>query len=142
MLRGMSYSSDMRRAIGPAQDGRKATIMQTTRTAAEVSAEIKRIQAADRAHNRTMNEGGQGYERSTVPESLFAELAAAENAEFMAVWTSEVLAERRAAWNAGVQQLTAKHGRAIPAAAVAALESRLGYRVGDIARAKRLHGIA
>ena len=116
--------------------------MQTTRTAAAVSAEIARIQAADRAYNSVVNEGGEGYERNSVPAALFAELAAAQDAEFAATWTLPVLTERRAAWNAGMQQITAKHGRMVPANALSALEQRLGYRFADIGRAKRLHGVA
>lgn len=114
----------------------------TARTAAAIRAEIASIQAADRVYNHTVNEGGEGFERSSVSQALHDELYAADNAEFLAVWTADVLAARRAAWNAGLQQLVNKHGRNIPQAAVSDLQRRLGYGVGEIARAKRLHGIA
>lgn len=114
----------------------------THRTAAAIRAEIASIHAADRAYNRTINEGGEGCERNSVSLALHDELQAAEDAEFAAIWTADVLAARRAAWNAGLQQIVNKHGRNVPQAAVSDLQRRLGYGVGEIARAKRLHGIA
>lgn len=114
----------------------------TTRTAAAIRAEIASIHVADRDYNCTINEGGEGCERNSVSRALYDELQAAEDAEFLAIWTADVLSARRAAWNAAVQQIVTKHGRNVPQAAVSDLQRRLGYGVGDIARAKRLHNIA
>jgi hypothetical protein len=112
-----------------------------SRTSAQINAEIAALQAADRAYNRVVNEGGEGYERNSVPATLVAEFHAAKDAEFAAEWTLDVLTERRAAWNAGVNALMSKHGRNVPVEAVSDLSLRLGYGVAEIGKAKRLHGI-
>lgn len=117
------------------------------RTIEQITADIQAIRAADRAYNRSNNEGGYGYERDSVPASLIAEYDAAvvaaesdEAAAFAAEWTLEVFTARRAEWNEGARALAAKHGKSIPAAAIRAQEARLGYTMDAIIRAKQLHG--
>ncbi|HEX5539882.1 MAG TPA: hypothetical protein VFX01_08865 [Methylophilaceae bacterium] len=112
------------------------------RKSQQIQAEINAIRAKDRAYNNLVNEGGEGYERDSVPSALYQELRAADESEFLALWTVELLAVRRAAWNAGVAALTKQHGSNIPTAAVRDLENSLGYKLDDIKRAKRLHGVA
>ena len=111
------------------------------RTTTEIQGEIAAIQAKDKAYNRLVNEGGEGYERNSVPEALWSELLAAEAATFAAEWTAQVTAQRLSAWAAGVAALTAKHGKQIPHAAVRGLEISSGYTLADLRKAKALHGI-
>ena len=110
------------------------------RTTTEIKADITKLAAADRAYNRVLNEGGEGYERNST-SALTDEYLTAEAREFAADWTPEVLAARRAEWNAEVAKISAKYGRQIPQSAVLALPGKLGYQSADIARAKRLHGV-
>lgn len=107
------------------------------RSTTVIQAEIEAIRTKDRAYNRIQNEGGEGYERDSVPDALKQEWLDAEKAEFAAEWTLEILTARRAAWNAAVARRAPK-----TPAAVAQLGADLGYRLQDIKRAKVLHGIA
>lgn len=107
------------------------------RTTKIIQAEIEAIRAKDRAYNRIQNEGGEGYERDSVPEALKQEWLDAEKAEFAATWTLEVLMARRAAWNDAVARRAPK-----TSAAVAQIQRDMGYTLADIKRAKALHGIA
>lgn len=107
------------------------------RTTKAIQAEIEAIRAKDRAYNKIQNEGGEGYERDSVPASLRQEWLDAEKAEFAAEWTLDVLTARRAAWNAAVARRQPK-----TPAAVAQLQRDMGYTIADIKRAKALHGIA
>ncbi len=104
---------------------------------------IQRLRAVD----RVQNEGGEGYSRyEDASESLFAEhqpaITALEKELFAAIWTPEVTAERRSAWNSG---LSAVRDAKTPKAqhdALDALIARLGYSHHDISRAKAINGIA
>lgn len=113
------------------------------RTITQITAELNALIAADKAYNRVANEGGEGFERSNSgKDALHAELTAAKDAAFASEWTAEVTATRRAAWNAGIECLVVKHGRAIPQASVSALRKSLGFGVAEISKAKKLHGLA
>ena len=107
------------------------------RSTTEISADIAKAKAADRAYNRVLNEGGEGYERDSA-EALQREYMAAEAAEFAAVWTLDVLNTRRAAWNAEMLALSAKRVTMTPKL-MDSIVARLGYGLSDIKRAKALH---
>lgn len=107
----------------------------TNRTVQQIEAEISAIQASDRAYNRVVNEGGEGFARNTMRAELWAELADAKKAAFAAEWTFAVWTERRAAWNAEV----AKFGARVSDAQIAALIKRMGYSHHDLRNAKALH---
>lgn len=107
------------------------------RSTKAIQTEIDAIRAKDRAYNRLQNEGGEGYERDSVPASLRQEWLDAEKAEFAAAWTLDVLTARRAAWNEAVARRQPK-----TFAAARELERDMGYTIADIKRAKALHGIA
>ncbi len=109
------------------------------RTTAEISADIAKVKAADRAYNRVLNEGGEGYERDST-EVLEREWLAAQAAEFAAVWTLETLNARRSAWNAEMLELSAKRVTMTPKL-MDSIIARLGYSLTDIKRAKALHGV-
>lgn len=112
------------------------------RTTTEIKAEIDTIRKAMNGYNRLVNEGGEGYvaEDQRIP-ALAAEFIVAQSAEFAAEWTVETTAARRAAWNAEVAPLVAA-GKPVKPEVVKAVETKLGYTLADIARAKKLHGIA
>lgn len=109
------------------------------RTTTEIAAQINKIRVADKAYNRFVNEGGEGYERNSVPQALIDEYKAADKAEFLAVWTAGITTERRAAWNGAINAHVAKHGSNISVDQVKAIEQSLGYKLDDIKRAKSLH---
>jgi len=112
------------------------------RTTTQIAAEIAKINAADRSYNNVINEGGEGYERDSVPQALRDEYSAAEQAEFAAAWTNDVTQQRRAAWNAAIAAIAAKYGeRGMTAKRFADLQTSLGYKLADIRRATALHGI-
>lgn len=100
------------------------------RTTTEIKAEIDTIRKAMNGYNRLVNEGGEGYvaEDQRIP-ALAAEFIVAQSAEFAA------------AWNAEVAPLVAA-GKPVKPEVVKAVETKLGYTLADIARAKKLHGIA
>lgn len=110
------------------------------RTSQAIEAEMNELRLKDKAYNRLVNEGGEGYEteNARIPE-LFREWKAAMAAEFAAEWTVETLAARRAAWNVEIRPLV-EAGKPVKPADVQAIERRLGYTMSDIKRAKALHG--
>lgn len=107
------------------------------RTFKQIQADIDAIRAKDRAYNRVVNEGGEGYNRDSVPAALYAERDAADAAAFAAEWTIDVFMARRAAWNAEV----AKLGASINARQFTGLQDRLGYKLADIRKAKTMLGV-
>lgn len=108
------------------------------RSTTEIGADIAKAKSADRAYNRALNEGGEGYERDST-EALEREWLAAQAAEFAAVWTLDTLNARRAAWNAEMMALSAKRVTMTPKL-MDSIIARLGYSLSDIKRAKALHG--
>ena len=109
------------------------------RTTTEILAAIKLAGAKDRAYNRVLNEGGEGYERDST-EALQAEYFEAEKAEFAAIWTNEVTVARRATWNAEMMALSAKK---IPMTGklMTATIAKLGFSLLDLKRGMKLHNI-
>ena len=104
---------------------------------------IQRLRAID----RIQNEGGEGYSRyEEASESLYAEhqptITALEKELFAAIWTPEVTAERRIAWNAGLPAVLAAKTPRAQHDALDALIARLGYSHHDLGRAKKINGIA
>lgn len=86
-----------------------------------------------------VNEGGEGYSQAEVNEERagLAKMAAMQ-AAFAAEWTLEVLAARKAAWNAEMHALVAAK-KPMNARTMQAVVAKLGYSLGDINRAKALH---
>lgn len=106
---------------------------------ADFAAAMKSVKAAGRM-DAVVNEGGEGYSTAEAASERAFNLhmpiiKAAKDALFVATWTAEVLAERRATWNANVVKCRSNKD-------MAALSARLGYGFSDITRAKTLHGIA
>ena len=92
--------------------------------------------------DQAVNEGGEGYSQAAVQQERDGIAALkAEAAAFAADWTVEVLAARRAAWNAEMQALIAAKKPAT-ANTIVPIANRLGYGVAQIQRAKALHNIA
>jgi hypothetical protein len=89
--------------------------------------------------DKVQNEGGEGYSQAEVNQER-AGLAkmAAEKAAFAAEWTVEVLAARKAAWNAEVHALIAAK-KPMNARTNAAIVAKLGFGLTEINRAKALH---
>lgn len=100
-----------------------------------------------------VNEGGEGYSlaaqqaddarraRERANEAAFEIEQAAAKAAFAAEWTAEVLATRRAAWNAEMLALSTKK-IAMTAKVMAGVVAKLGYTLSDIKMAKALRGVA
>jgi len=110
------------------------------RAIAEIKAEIKTLVEYDARINYLQNEGCEGYnQRHPKLRGLYNELEAAMDAAFAADWTVETTQARRAAWNAEIAKV-AKNGK-IDAADVTKIVDRLGYRMEDIVKAKKLHGM-
>lgn len=110
------------------------------KTSAEILAEIKRINANDKAYNRLMNEGGEGYERETSVAALYEEYKVAEEAEFRAKWTAEYVSVAKAAWNKAVAECSKNKAIKSQGQLIAAVEKMSGYKMADIKRAKEIHG--
>ena len=73
--------------------------MYTLRTAEEIKKEIERIQAKDRSYNNFVNEGGEGYQRDSVPPELWVEIKTATKKEFCLRITKEIFETMRKTWN-------------------------------------------
>lgn len=107
------------------------------KTAAELLAEIKKIQARDKQYNALINEGGKGYEADSVPQSMWADLYEAEEREFKAKWGCETFRNtQKTAWNAAVAKFKTLKGNAL----LAAVESETGIKIADMKRAKAMFG--
>jgi hypothetical protein len=92
--------------------------------------------------DRVLNEGGEGYSLAADQADQAAMTAyQAAKAAFAAEWTLEVLAARRAAWNAEMQALI-DAGKQLGPATVQPIIKKLGYSLTDIKTAKALHGQA
>lgn len=90
--------------------------------------------------DRAVNEGGEGYSQAEVQAERDGMAALrAEAAAFAAEWTAEVVAARRAAWNAEMMALSAKRVTMTPKL-MDSIIARLGYSLSDIKRAKALLG--
>ena len=89
-----------------------------------------------KASDRIRYEGGDGYSSFEVEsEKNFAAELPLIQAAFVEEWTLEVLTQRRAAWNSQVVRCKSN-------GEVAALAKTLGYSPTDLAKAKKLHGVA
>lgn len=102
-------------------------------TSSDLRTQINAMQAADRRYNNLVNEGGEGFERNSVPESMQVAYTAALQAEFAAEWTLDVLNARRAEWNAACT--SGKYDN------LPQIERATGLKLADIARAKTLHNV-
>jgi hypothetical protein len=86
-------------------------------------------------YDRVANEGAEGFlTAEQVSQKYFDLISAAEDVVFAEKWTLEHLTAERARWNE--QVVNAKSY-----ADIAALEKKLGLTVGDLKKAKQLHGI-
>ena len=93
-------------------------------------------QAKAKQYDSVVNEGGEGYNTAeAMAEAAYNKdmplILAAEKALFAAEWTKETLAERGAAWNAGMAKCKSY-------AQEAALGKKLGYNLADLKKAKAL----
>ncbi len=106
--------------------------MTTTRTIAEIKAEMDAITAAGRRVNNLQNEGGEGYDHSNQAriDELTDELIAAKRAE----WTPEVTAARKAEWNAACLRIGTKPSD------IPRVEREVGFKRSDLAEAIRRNG--
>ena len=99
------------------------------------TARIQRKAASD----RIINDGGEGYSSAEAASEASANkhyplVKAAKDALFAAEWTPETFAARRATWN--TESAKAKsHGD------VAKLQTRLGYGIAELRKAKELLGL-
>ena len=86
-----------------------------------------------------VNENGGGYSQAIVDadRACIASLQA-KQAAFAAEWTPEVLAARKAAWNAEMQALIAAKKPMTPRL-MTSIIAKLGYSLADINRAKALY---
>lgn len=103
--------------------------------------------------DRVVNEGGEGYSlaaqqaddarraRERANEAAFEVEQAAAKAAFAAEWTVEVLAARRAAWNAEMMDLSARKV-GMTSKVMSGVVAKLGYTLSDLKMAKALHGVA
>lgn len=105
------------------------------RSSKEIKIEIQKIREADRRYNNVVNEGGEGFERDSVPDSLRDELAAALKVEFGRDWPRQVTIERREKWNATVRS-KASSGIQFTSRDI---EKELGYSMTDLLRAVSIH---
>ena len=106
------------------------------RNSKTIANEIKTIIAAGRRMNRLQNEGGEGYDHTADTSALQAEHAAAQDSEFATEWTAEVTTERRAAWNANMQQYRTKK---MTPKILTSLERDAGYTMNDLKKAIALN---
>ena len=107
------------------------------RSSAEILAEIKALQAKDRAYNRLQNEGGEGYERDSVSDELVKECIDAQEREFNALWTKEYWETARTVWN---NELRTNPPVALYGHALLKLEKATGYTLADMKKAKAIYG--
>lgn len=120
------------------------TIQQINADIAALEATYQAARAAAKCQSAMDRAADEGEDVSTGALALdvagnryFAALKLLSAELFAATWTGEVLAARRAAWNAEVSKLSGKVSNAV----VADIERKLGYTMQDIARAKTMHGL-
>lgn len=99
------------------------------------------INAKHRAWTNVQNEGRDGYnphegEMMQAAKAAGAAKTALDEAKFWQVWTADVFAARRVAWNTAMMALPgAKTGRVLGTDMVA-MEQRLGYTAQQMLKAK------
>ena len=99
-------------------------------------AEVARLEAAVRAHQRAHYEGdAMATPFDQQREEAGKALMAAADAMFAAEWTAEVFAARRAEWNK--RALAA--GKSMNMHLARKWEAELGFRLDDLKRAKAMH---
>lgn len=123
-----------------AQDVRP--VQPALRSSAEIRKELDALSAKDKAYNRLQNEGGEGYERDSIPESLHNEYMAALDREFKQKWTKEYFEEARSAWNSIVAEKSNGGKIALTKKDLESIERRVGENSQDIAKARDMLGIA
>ncbi len=102
------------------------------RSSTVIISEIKKIQATDKKYNHVANEGGEGYQRQSVPQALFDELAAAQDAEFAQKWTPDFTSKNRLAWNETAKSLGDKATQFL-------LEEKFGFSFYDLKKAIKIN---
>jgi hypothetical protein len=125
----------------------KQEMKMEAKTVEQLTAELKAAEAAMdaemkgagkfRESDKVMNEGGGGYSRSeSLSEAAFnrnmPKIKAAKQALFEAVWTPEVTASRRAAWNTEVAKTRSTKD-------LLALQKKLGFVHAELKQAIALN---
>ena len=145
-VNGNAVSSSDPRAEKLAEDAKAwkadAPTEKPLRSSAEIRKELDALSAKDKAYNRLQNEGGEGYYRDSIPESLHNEYMAALDREFKAKWTKEYFEEVRSAWNSIVAEKSNGGKIALTRKDLESVERRVGEKSQDIAKARTMLGIA
>ena len=110
------------------------------RSSKVIKAEIDAIRSGDKRYNSLQNEGGEGYERNSVPQSLYDELMEASEFEFKAIWTPEYWEAVRKEWNETGKKLAESGRYKNNGELQRAIEKATGYDFQDMAHAKRIYG--
>ena len=89
--------------------------------------------------DRTMNEGGGGYSKSEAASAALAaeympRMKVLDDEIFRAEWTPEVTAQRRAAWNAEMADLS-KRKVGMTSKVMAEVQARVGFSHSDLKKA-------
>ena len=144
-INGNSISGDDPRSVALAGQAKTwkadAPVETPLRSSAEIRKELDALSAKDKAYNRFQNEGGEGYYRDSIPESLHSEYTAALDREFKAKWTKEYFEEVRSAWNSIVAEKSNGGKIALTRKDLESVERRVGENSQDIAKARTMLGI-
>lgn len=104
------------------------------RTSKDIQNEIEEIRKKDKAINYLQNEGGEGYEQDSVPESLLTEFYTAKEKEFWNEWTVETFNKRRKQWNEYVLSFDGQEGK-VSLKQIVDFKNKNGWNLYDLKKA-------